>query len=156
MSALWFDRVMSMIVGSHLLPVASTMIRDIFDRSERRKPAFESVVMAELPVLYRVAKRLVRSEADAEDLVGQSLLLAAKAWGQFDGRHVRSWLIRILKNEHLGRLRSRASRPETAIEDIVEPSEAGFWPHRGSPDPTKPIPITPNRTKPDCAKPNQS
>jgi RNA polymerase sigma-70 factor (ECF subfamily) len=37
--------------------------------------------------------------SEAEDLVGQVLLLAARGWADFDGRHPRSWLLRILKNE---------------------------------------------------------
>ncbi len=91
------------------------------------KPEFEVVALAELPVLYRVAKRLTLSDADAEDLVGQALYLAAKAWTKFDGRHVRSWLIQILRNEHLTVIRKRSSRPETPIQDVVEPQEDGFW-----------------------------
>jgi RNA polymerase sigma-70 factor, ECF subfamily len=115
------------VANSNKLFGKSNMSQNLRSNLEMRKPSFESVVMTELPVLYRVAKRLVRSEADAEDLVGQCLLLAAKAWDQFDGRHPRSWLIRILKNEHLGRIRSRANKQETAIDDIAEPSEEGFW-----------------------------
>lgn len=78
-------------------------------------------------MLYRVARRMALNDADAEDLVGQSLLLAAKAWGKFDGRHPRSWLIRIMRNEHTGRIRQRASHPETGLEEVAELSEDGFW-----------------------------
>ena len=91
------------------------------------RESFESVVHRELPVLYRVARRLASNGSDAEDLVGNSLLLAAKAWTSFDGRHPRSWLLRILKNEYLGTIRKRSSRPEVALDDILEPSEEGFW-----------------------------
>lgn len=91
------------------------------------KESFETVVNRELPILYRVAKRLASNSSDAEDLVGGALLLAARAWSNFDGRHPRSWLIRILKNEHLGIVRKRSVRPEVALDDIVEPAEEGFW-----------------------------
>ena len=64
-----------------------------------RRPTFERAVRPELPVLYRVARRMVRQEADAEDLVQKCLLRAFRAWGSFDGRYVRSWLIKILRNE---------------------------------------------------------
>lgn len=110
-----------------LLSMRAPMVRDRSERSPAPKATFESVVLAEIPVLYRVARRLVRSDADAEDLVGQALLLAAKGWAGFDGRHPRSWLIRILKNEHLGRIRSRAAHPEARIDDVPEPMEDGFW-----------------------------
>jgi len=107
--------------------MAIPTIRERFTRSNARKPSFERLVQAELPVLYRVARRLTRSDEDAEDLVGQALLLAARAWDQFDGRHARSWLITILKNEHLGRVRKKSSRPEANIDDVAEPSDEGFW-----------------------------
>jgi RNA polymerase sigma-70 factor (ECF subfamily) len=82
------------------------------------KADFEKAALTELPLLYRVARRYAMNAAEAEDLVGQTLLAAAKAWANFDGRHVRSWLITILKNEHLKAIRTRSSRPRTiALED---------------------------------------
>ncbi|WP_158409171.1 RNA polymerase sigma factor [Fimbriimonas ginsengisoli] len=102
-------------------------LRDFFPRSHRQKLSFGEVVSTEIPVLYRVARRLVLNEADAEDLVGQTLLLGAKGWASFDGRYARSWLIRILRNEHLGRIRHRAIRPESALAEVAEPSDDGFW-----------------------------
>ena len=87
------------------------------------KPDFEKAALAELGLLYRVARRYAMNATDAEDLVSQTLLAAAKAWDSFDGKHVRSWLITILKNEHLKTLRYRASRPKTVgIEDSFEVS----------------------------------
>ncbi|MEA2554051.1 MAG: hypothetical protein QOJ65_2227 [Fimbriimonadaceae bacterium] len=64
------------------------------------------------------------NSTDAEDLVGQTLLAAARAWGNFDGRYIRSWLVTILKNEHLKGIRSKASRPKTVgLEDGKELTE---------------------------------
>lgn len=91
------------------------------------KPTFDAAVRGELVVLYRVAKRLARNDADAEDLVGSALLKAAKAWEGFDGRFVRSWLVQILRNEHLMLLRQRGRKPEVAFEEGQEPSDEGFW-----------------------------
>lgn len=73
--------------------------------------AFESVAVAELPVLYRVARRLTLNASAAEDLVGQTLLKAAAGWSGFDGRYARSWLIRIMQNIHsreMGKLSAQA------------------------------------------------
>jgi len=87
---------------------------------------FESQVRAELPTLFRVAKRLARSSEEAEDLVGQTLLSAFKASRTFDGQYFRSWLIRILRNEFNSLLRKEGSRPTLAFEEpegVVEP----FW-----------------------------
>ncbi|MHB8634880.1 MAG: RNA polymerase sigma factor [Fimbriimonadaceae bacterium] len=61
---------------------------------------FDAVALAELPVLYRVARRMTLDATVAEDLVSQTLLRAATGWPGFDGRHPRSWLIRIMHNVH--------------------------------------------------------
>jgi RNA polymerase sigma factor, sigma-70 family len=81
------------------------------------KPEFETAALGELSLLYRVARRLAMNVADAEDLVSQTLLSAAKSWDAFDGRHTRSWLVTILKNEHLKSIRRKASRPRTVSLD---------------------------------------
>lgn len=72
---------------------------------ERRRPFilfwkprttdFEKAVRPELPVLYRVSRRLGASPDDAEDYVQLTLLRAYEHWKSFDGRFLRSWLIRI-------------------------------------------------------------
>lgn len=101
---------------------------DFFRRSTPvRKPRFEDVVDTELPILYRTAKRLAHNDTEAEDLVGQTLYLAARAWPTFDGAYPRSWLIKILRNEFLGRRKKAANRPEVNIDDVAEPSEEGYW-----------------------------
>lgn len=92
-----------------------------------RKEEFASVVEHELDTLYRVAKRLTRNEADAEDIVSQALTSAFQNWDRFDGKHTRSWLITILRNEWLQTLRKRKSRPEVAIDLIAEPFEECSW-----------------------------
>jgi len=76
--------------------------------------------MTELPVLYRVAKRLTRNPAIAEDLVAQTLLDASKGWDSFDGEFPRSWLIKILRNNHSKALRTTAARPTSQPIDDVE------------------------------------
>lgn len=88
---------------------------------------FESAVRNELPVLYRVAKRLVRNTEDAEDLVHQAILNAFKGWKGFDGKHLRSWLIRILRNEFANRRRSEASRLEALSLEADAAVTDGPW-----------------------------
>jgi RNA polymerase sigma-70 factor, ECF subfamily len=92
-----------------------------------RKPAFEKTVRPELAMLYRVAKRLVRNADEAEDMVQQTLIKAYGAWDRFDGRHLRSWLLRILRNEVL--MAHRSARDTVAIEEAEEAgtAEPPFW-----------------------------
>jgi RNA polymerase sigma-70 factor, ECF subfamily len=92
-----------------------------------RKEDFATVVERELDTLYRVAKRLTRNESDAEDTVSQTLTSAFQSWDRFDGKHTRSWLITILRNEWLQILRKRKSRPEVAIDLVAEPFEECSW-----------------------------
>ena len=72
--------------------------------------AFEQFVVPELPVLLRVARSLTRHEAEAEDLVQDTVLRAFRSMESFDGRYPRSWLLTILRNTHINRHRRR--RPE--------------------------------------------
>jgi len=86
-----------------------------------------SVIERELETLYRVARRMTLNEADAEDIVSQTMFAALKNWHSFDGRHTRSWLIKILKNEWLYLLRKRNSKPEAELGEGIDPSEEGYW-----------------------------
>lgn len=97
----------------------------MFGSPQSAKPDFEKVVDQELPLLYRVALRLARNPSEAEDLVGQTLYLAARAWAVFDGAHPRAWLLRILRNEHLGTIRKH--QITTSLDETSEPSTEGYW-----------------------------
>lgn len=71
---------------------------------------FEQFVLPEIEVLLRVARALTRNDADAEDLVQDTLIRALRAIDRFDGRFPRAWLLTILRNTHINRNRKR--RPE--------------------------------------------
>ena len=92
-----------------------------------KKGDFESSVKNELPVLYRVARRMGCNQDEAEDTVQSALIKAYQAWERFDGRHLRSWLIRILRNERLMQLRSE--KPHSSLDEpgAVEAAEEPFW-----------------------------
>jgi RNA polymerase sigma-70 factor, ECF subfamily len=71
---------------------------------------FERYVLAEVGVMLRVARSLTRNDADAEDLVQDTLLRAYRSIDRFDGTHPRAWCLTILRNTHINRNRRR--RPE--------------------------------------------
>ncbi len=73
-------------------------------------------MVAEIPVLYRVARRYTLDATLAEDLVGQTLLRAVAGWEQFDGQYPRAWLMTILHHAFLGHIRKQQSRPQIADE----------------------------------------
>ncbi|MCC7415863.1 MAG: sigma-70 family RNA polymerase sigma factor [Acidobacteria bacterium] len=83
--------------------------------------AFEAGVLGELDSLYRTALRLTRNQADAEDLVQDTVLRAFRASARFDpGSNLRAWLFTILHNAARNRVRDRARETVTADSDIVE------------------------------------
>lgn len=71
---------------------------------------FNEYVVPELEVLYRVAYSITRNKADAEDLVQDTLLRAYRAIERFDGRYPRAWLLTIMRNAQVNRVRRK--RPE--------------------------------------------
>lgn len=89
---------------------------------------FETQVRALLPRLLGVARRLARNDADAEDLVAETVV---RAWRGLDGLHeeqaLRGWLFRILHNTFVSEYRRQCARPQTEPLDCDdEPEEAGF------------------------------
>ncbi|HEX3548249.1 MAG TPA: sigma-70 family RNA polymerase sigma factor [Mycobacterium sp.] len=73
-------------------------------------------------VLSRRARRLTRSDADAEDLLQDTLLHAFAGFHAFhEGSNLTAWLFRILYNRWVSAYRSRQSRPaEVSVDDITE------------------------------------
>ncbi len=71
---------------------------------------FNEFVVPELDVLFRVAYSMTRSKADAEDLVQDTLVRAYRAIDRFDGRYPRAWLLTIMRNAQINRVRRK--RPE--------------------------------------------
>jgi len=70
--------------------------------------------------MLATARRLLRSEDEAEDAVQEAFLYAARAIDGFaGGSKVSTWLHRILINTALMTLRSRRRRAEEPIEDLL-------------------------------------
>ncbi len=72
-----------------------------------RDARFQSVVVPEIDILLRVARSITRSDADAADVVQDTLLRAYRAMDGFDGEHPRAWLLTILRNAQRNRTRKR-------------------------------------------------
>ncbi len=74
--------------------------------------------------VYRLALRLMRNQAEAEDVVQDTFLNAFKGIDKFDGRSsLRTWLYRIAYNAALVRLRKR--HPEVISLDDPGDQEDG-------------------------------
>ena len=68
---------------------------------------FDTFVLPELEIMYRTAWSLTRSDADAQDLVQETLLRAYRAIDRFDGRYPRAWLLTIMRNANINRVRKK-------------------------------------------------
>lgn len=77
------------------------------DARRKRALAFTRYVEPEIAVLYPVALTLAGQQADAEDLVQDTLVRAYRAVDRCDGAHPRAWLLTILRNTHRNRGRIR-------------------------------------------------
>lgn len=78
--------------------------------------SFENLVNAHYESLYRFALSLLRSEADAGDLVQQTFYRWATKGGQLrDRSKVKSWLFTTLHREFLGQRRHEDKFPTTEL-----------------------------------------
>lgn len=81
---------------------------------------FNEEAVHHLDALYRMALRLTRNAADAEDLVQETYLRAFRARHQFrPGTNLRAWLFRILMNAFINEYRKQARRPSnTSLDEL--------------------------------------
>ncbi len=108
-----------------------------------RAAKFEDLIAPILGVAYGLALRLVRNQADAQDLVQEASLQAFRGFSGFQaGTNFKAWYLRILTNCFYMRHRKKMREPQTVAIDDVEPlylfmrtAHAGL--HDRSPDPAE-------------------
>ncbi|HJZ71591.1 MAG TPA: sigma-70 family RNA polymerase sigma factor [Vicinamibacterales bacterium] len=82
--------------------------------------AFEALVRIYGGRMLAVARRFVRNDDDARDIVQSAYLNAFRSVGQFQGQClIGTWLHRIVVNTALMKLRSRRRKPETSIDELL-------------------------------------
>ena len=93
-------------------PEPSTEARRIA-REARDRVRFEEEALGLADQVYRVARRLVGSREEAEDLVQEAYARAFRSWQSFTpGTNMRAWLFRILTNLNLDRGRRIQRTPD--------------------------------------------
>ncbi len=93
--------------------------------------SYERLVREHGGAMLAVARRYMRSEDDARDVVQEAMLSAFRGIASFDAdAKLSTWLHRIVVNCALMRLRSRRRRPEESLDDLL-PSfdEQGAFAH---------------------------
>jgi RNA polymerase sigma-70 factor, ECF subfamily len=91
--------------------------------------AFEQIVRRCGGRMLTAARRMLRTEADARDVVQEAFLFAFEALDTFDGdARISTWLHRIVVNTALARLRRQRRKPEASIDELLPHfDETGSW-----------------------------
>src|SRR5213075_2100273 len=80
----------------------------------RDRVRFEEDALALSDQVYRVARHLVGSKEEAEDLVQETYARAFRSWRSYTpGTNLRAWLLRILTNLNIDRGRRTQRAPQT-------------------------------------------
>jgi RNA polymerase sigma-70 factor (ECF subfamily) len=86
---------------------------------------FEEAALVHLDVLHRTALRLTHNRAEAADLVQETCFKAFRSFHRFNpGTNCRAWLLTILRNTYLNRVRS-------AQREVLEAEAREAWPAAG-------------------------
>jgi RNA polymerase sigma-70 factor (ECF subfamily) len=89
---------------------------------ERDRVRFEEEVLDLSDQVYRVARRLVSTREEAEDLVQDTYARAFRSWQSYTpGTNLRAWLLRILTNLNIDRGRREQRAP------AMQPMEEGDY-----------------------------
>src|SRR5436189_5169739 len=84
----------------------------------RDRVRFEEDALALSDQVYRVARHLVGSREEAEDLVQEAYARAFRSWRSFTpGTNLRAWLLRILTNLNIDRGRRQQRSPQMTSLD---------------------------------------
>ncbi len=115
--------------GDYNLAEGMTSDQDVIRRVlEGDTASFELIMRRYNQRLYRIARGVLRNEADAEDAVQDAYIQAYQNLERFRGKGALSaWLAKITVNEALGRLRrSRPAKEGISLDDLQETEEANF------------------------------
>lgn len=87
---------------------------------------FQQLFWPHRDAVLRTARFLMRNPIDADDLAQDTMLKAFRAMNQFQpGTDARAWLLSILRNTRIDRLRSSANRAEVSLDQLaIEPGQS--------------------------------
>jgi RNA polymerase sigma-70 factor, ECF subfamily len=84
---------------------------------------FEQAILPHLDAAYNLARWLVRSPADADDVVQESFLRALRFFDGFRGGDSRAWILKIVRNTCYSWVRK--NRPADLAEEFDETIHSG-------------------------------
>jgi RNA polymerase sigma-70 factor (ECF subfamily) len=89
------------------------------DRRER----FEALMLPHLDAAYNLARWLTRAGADADDIVQDAYLRAFRSFESFRGEDSKPWLLAIVRNCYLTRIRKSREHMSLSLTETLSGSE---------------------------------
>jgi RNA polymerase sigma-70 factor (ECF subfamily) len=84
--------------------------------------SFEQLVLPHLDAAHNLARWMVRTRSDAEDVVQEAYLRAVTGFPGFRGGDAKAWLLRIVRNCALDSLAKRRGNNVVPIDTVMEAS----------------------------------
>jgi RNA polymerase sigma-70 factor (ECF subfamily) len=110
---------------ANVLQQAATGEADLIARARRKDgAAIALIIRQQNQRLYRIARSILRDDAEAEDALQEAYIRAFTSLESFRGdSRLGTWLARIVMNEALGRLRRR--KPTIDFDTFAKGQQAG-------------------------------
>lgn len=102
------------------------------DLDERAR--FEQIVLPHLDAAFNLARWMLRSRADAEDVAQDALLRAYRFFGGFHGGDARAWLLQIVRNTCYTWLGKNRPAEIMEFDEMQHSTELGGGVAGGAPD----------------------
>jgi RNA polymerase sigma-70 factor (ECF subfamily) len=125
---------------------ANTLDDDLSDAEIARRitagdeGTFRLLMRRHNQTLYRTARSILKDDFESEDAVQDAYLIAYRAMGKFRGEaKLSTWLVRIVVNEALGRLRKRRRHADVIqLDGTTDPFEEDAQMTMSEPPPEQP------------------
>jgi len=86
--------------------------------------SFAAVALPHLDAAANLARWLMGSEAEADDVVQEAMVRALTYFPSFRGVNARAWVLQIVRNQAYAAMRTRGGLP-LAVEEVPEPADPG-------------------------------
>jgi RNA polymerase sigma-70 factor (ECF subfamily) len=97
----------------------------VAEREDGDAASFAEQALGHADALYNLARYLTGSATDGEDLVQETYVRALGAAARFDGRNLKAWLFRILRNAFIDLYRKQRQHPTSGgLDDTEGPVDA--------------------------------
>ena len=100
---------------------------DVLDPQDRVR--FEMLVLPHLDAAFNLARWLLRSSVDAEDVAQEAMLRAFRFFHDFHGADVRAWLLQIVRNTCYTWMEKNRH-----VKNMTEFDEDLHWPRSPTPE----------------------